>query len=86
MPPRGEPRCGHVTYFPTCEATMVTDNAIPSTRRRLQPEERRQELLDSAFTIVLSRGLESLTMEGLAAQAGVNKALPYHYFETREAY
>jgi AcrR family transcriptional regulator len=70
------------SFPPTDESTR--ESPAPPVRRRLAPEERRRELLDSAFEIVLHRGLESLTMEGLAAQAGVNKALPYHYFETRE--
>ena len=64
---------------------MATQSATPPTqRRRLLPEQRRQELLDSAFEVILSLGLDGLTMEGLAAKAGVNKALPYHYFESRE--
>ncbi len=32
--------------------------------------------------MLLEGGIESFTMEGLAARAGVNKALPYYYFET----
>ncbi len=63
---------------------MVEEELPRPARRRLQPEERREELLDSAFAVVLHRGLEGLTMEGLAAEAGVNKALPYHYFATRD--
>lgn len=59
-----------------------TKEAAP--RRRLRPEQRREEILDSAAEIVFTRGIEALTMEGLAAQAGVNKALPYHYFASRD--
>ena len=54
------------------------------TRRRLQPEQRREELLDATFAILLTDGIEGLSMEALAAQAGANKALPYHYFGSRE--
>ncbi len=53
-------------------------------RRRLSPEDRRNQLLDCAQDIIVSRGLSSLTMEGLAAAAGVSNPLIYKYFDTRK--
>ena len=52
-------------------------------RRRLSPEARRNQLLDSARDIILQQGLSSLTMEVLAQQAGVSNPLIYKYFDTR---
>ena len=54
-----------------------------SVRRRLSPEERRNQLLDCARQIVLERGLSTLTMERLASEAGVSHPLIYKYFDTR---
>ena len=51
--------------------------------RRLSAEERRNQLLDTARTVVLERGLSSLTMEMLATEAGVSNPLIYKYFDTR---
>lgn len=45
---------------------------------------RREQLLDTAAEIVSERGINGFTMEGLAARAGVSKALPYRHFENAE--
>lgn len=52
---------------------------------RMSKEARREQLLDAASTLLVTKGLSGLTMEGLAAQAGVSKALPYSHFENAEA-
>jgi len=44
----------------------------------------REQLLDAGAAIVASDGAEGLTMEGVATQAGVSKALPYQHFEDAE--
>jgi AcrR family transcriptional regulator len=51
--------------------------------RRLPREERREHLLDVAAKIVLDSGAESVTMESVAAAAGVSKGLGYAYFADR---
>ncbi len=53
-------------------------------RVRLTSEERREHLLDVAATVIVERGREGLTMERLAATAGVSKALPYQHFENAD--
>ena len=52
---------------------------------RLTKEARRSQLLDSAADLLLERGVGGVTMEGLAAQASVSKALPYVHFDNAEA-
>lgn len=54
-------------------------------RQRLRPEARRKQLLDAAADIVVEQGLGALTMEGIAARSGVNKAIPYRHFENAHA-
>jgi AcrR family transcriptional regulator len=49
--------------------------------RRLRRDERRDQLLDSAATLLVDRGPAAVTMEGVAAAAGVSKALPYAHFD-----
>lgn len=53
-------------------------------RTRLSRDERRELFLDIAARIVVDHGVEALTMEGLAAEAGVSKALGYRYFTNRD--
>ncbi|MDA2989012.1 MAG: TetR/AcrR family transcriptional regulator [Actinomycetota bacterium] len=43
--------------------------------------QRREQLLDSAATVILKDGFDAATMEAITAEAGVSKALGYSYFE-----
>ncbi|MEM1145699.1 MAG: TetR/AcrR family transcriptional regulator [Pseudomonadota bacterium] len=61
----------------------MTETAARAKGRRLSPEDRRNQLLDCARTIILERGLSTLTMELLAAEAGVSNPLIYKYFASR---
>lgn len=47
---------------------------------RLSKPARREQLLDTAAELLLEAGT-AMTMEGLAARAGVSKALPYLHFD-----
>ena len=58
---------------------------LKEKRLRLAPRERRNQLLDSAREIILSRGFSSLTMEAVATEADVSNPLIYKYFDTRLA-
>ncbi len=52
---------------------------------RLSRADRRKQLLDAASGMLLERGAAAITMEGLAVQAGVSKALPYIHFDNAES-
>lgn len=53
-------------------------------RKRLTFDEREGLLLDAAAHLVTKGGADALTMEGMAASAGVNKALAYRHFSNRD--
>lgn len=55
------------------------------TGRRLTKQKRREQLLDAAGEIVARGGVAALSMEGLAARAGVSKTLPYAHFDNADA-
>lgn len=59
--------------------------AQSTTRRRLPAGERRELLLDAATAVLQELGPDGVTMEGIAARAGVNKALPYRHFDNAQA-
>lgn len=52
-------------------------------RTRLPREQRREQLLDTAARLIELHGVEAVTMEGVAAAAGVSKGLGYVYFANR---
>jgi len=52
--------------------------------RRLSRAERRTHLLDVAADLIVDGGFEAVTMEGVAARAGVSKGLGYAYFNNRD--
>jgi len=54
------------------------------TGRRLGPSTTRGEILDAARGMFAELGYERTTLRGVAARAGVNQALIYHFFHTKD--
>jgi AcrR family transcriptional regulator len=52
--------------------------------KRLSPEDRRVQIMDSAVALIIERGLSGCTLEDVAAKAGISKPLIYKYFSKRE--
>ena len=58
-------------------------NGTAPRAARLSGKERRQHFLDVTADLVIAKGVESVTMEAVAAAAGVSKGLGYAYFSNR---
>jgi AcrR family transcriptional regulator len=54
-------------------------------RRRLQPAERRQTLIDAASKLFAERGYDYVTLDEVAARAGVTKVIVYRHFDSKKA-
>ncbi len=54
-------------------------------RRRLSAAERRQEILEAARSVFLRRGLSGARTREIAEAAGVNEALLYQHFSSKDA-
>lgn len=52
-------------------------------RRRLTPEQRRDDLMDAGVELFSERSYDEITMDDLADHAQVSRALLYHYFPTK---
>lgn len=52
--------------------------------RRLPAARRRTQLLDSASALLVEGHVDQLTMEGVAARAGVSKGLCYRHFDNAD--
>ena len=48
-----------------------------------QPDERRQELLDTAMRLFVERGVEEVSIRDIADAADVTPGLIYHYFDSK---
>lgn len=58
---------------------------MPVERRsRLTPDERRAQLIAAGVGFLADHALDDLTIDVLAARAGVSRALIFHYFDTRQ--
>lgn len=54
--------------------------------RRLDVDERRQQLLERGAELFTAHPYDELSMNKIAAEAGISKALLYHYFPSKRAY
>jgi AcrR family transcriptional regulator len=55
----------------------------PPAYRRLQVDERRQQLLDVGSRLFAEHSFEEISMQQIAKAAGVSKPLLYHYFPSK---
>ncbi|MCG8590264.1 MAG: TetR/AcrR family transcriptional regulator [Proteobacteria bacterium] len=62
----------------------MSTGEVEARRSRLRPEERREQLLGVAERIITRDGTAALTMERVAVEAEVSKALVYTYFTNRD--
>lgn len=51
-----------------------------TARTRLNPDQRRTQLLDLGVSLLATRSLDELTIDLLAEEAGISRGLLYHYF------
>lgn len=56
---------------------------VARPRTRLEPEARQAQILDHAARIVAEEGLSGFSMERVAREAGISKALVYNYFSSQ---
>ena len=49
-------------------------------RRRLAPDDRRQALINSALKLFNTRPYDDVSVDDIAADAGMSRALVYHYY------
>ncbi len=62
---------------------MVSPRMVARRRRRLQMDERRAQLLELGIELFSSRRYEDISVDEVAAAAGISKGLLYHYFESK---
>jgi AcrR family transcriptional regulator len=56
----------------------------PRPRQRMDPEERREAILEAALSVFSDLGYTQATLNDVADRVGVTKGCLYHYFESKE--
>ncbi|MGE0217281.1 TetR/AcrR family transcriptional regulator [Mycolicibacterium sp.] len=59
---------------------------MPEARRRLSPDDRRNELLSLGAEVFGQRPYDEVRIDEIAERAGVSRALMYHYFPDKRAF
>jgi AcrR family transcriptional regulator len=59
---------------------------LPESRIRLDVEERRTQLVELGLEHFGERAYDDVSIDAIAAAAGISKGLLYHYFPTKRAY
>ena len=59
---------------------------MPESRRRLSPDDRRNELLALGAEVFGQRPYDEVRIDEIAERAGVSRALMYHYFPDKRAF
>jgi AcrR family transcriptional regulator len=57
---------------------------VSTRRKRLTGEERREAILESALTVIARRGYHGSSIDEIAREAGVSKALIYEHFTSKQ--
>ncbi|MFC8669530.1 TetR/AcrR family transcriptional regulator [Streptomyces sp. NPDC057199] len=56
------------------------------TRVRLKPEERRTQLINIGLRLLVTRPIHEMSIDEVAAEAGISRGLLFHYFPTKRDY
>lgn len=60
--------------------------SVTSSRVRLDPETRKEQLLDLGVELLSTRDLDELSIDLLAEKAGISRGLLYHYFGNKQEF
>ncbi|MGW2169273.1 TetR/AcrR family transcriptional regulator [Streptomyces sp. NPDC001705] len=63
----------------------MTAKSVP-TRVRLKPEERRTQLINIGLRLLTTRPIHEMSIDEVAAEAGISRGLLFHYFPTKRDY
>lgn len=55
-------------------------------RSRMSPDDRRRQLLGIGLRMLVDRPIQDLSIDAVAAQAGISRGLLFHYFPTKTDY
>lgn len=57
-----------------------------AVRSRLRPDDRRRQLLGIGLRMLVEKPIHDLSLDDVAAEAGISRSLLFHYFPTKADY
>src|ERR671910_2863204 len=66
--------------------SVTTGTRGTSPRTRLGPDERRRQLLGIGLRMLVEKPIQDLSLDAVAAKAGISRGLLFHYFPTKTDY
>jgi len=60
------------------------DNKPKLTKRKLQANETREKIYNTAFKLITERGFDNITVDEICMESGVAKGSFYHYFKSKD--
>jgi AcrR family transcriptional regulator len=69
-----------VNYRDAVKPAKDIEPAVRPIRRRLAPDDRRQALINSALHLFNNHPYDEVSVDDIAAKAGMSRALVYHYY------
>ena len=64
---------------------MLNSVSYP-VRRRLSADDRRRQLVGIGLSLIIDTPIQDLSMDQIAAEAGISRGLLFHYFPTKTDY
>lgn len=61
----------------------VSDRAATPVRRRLSADDRRRQLVAIGLAKIVETPIQDLSLDDIAAEAGISRGLLFHYFPTK---
>lgn len=65
---------------------MLNSVTQETTRTRLSQDERRRQLLGIGLRMLVEKPIQDLSLDAVAAEAGISRSLLFHYFPTKSDY
>src|SRR6266508_1775381 len=62
---------------------MLNSVVAENTRRRLTADDRRKQLVGIGLRMLTTRPIHELSVDTVAAEAGISRGLLFHYFPTK---
>jgi len=62
---------------------MLNSVSAPAVRRRLSADDRRRQLVAIGLSKIVETPIQDLSLDDVAAEAGISRGLLFHYFPTK---
>lgn len=80
---RGDASVAGSTFSSNPEVREIFTNSSFPRRKRMGPQERRQQIIRAAVKIIASKGFWGMSLQDVANEIGITESALYHYINTK---